>query len=217
MQIFSPLHSSSFRSSASRGFSLIELLISTAIIVAIASLVLVRFSMFDSTTLLKGLAYEVAASLRQAQVYSISVIGDNAIFHAPFGVTFTPSSQTYTVFRYDNSDTTVTPRYDIAESSPKAQIVNTYTLGRSMEVNDLCVVIAGAERCDIARLDVSFRRPEFRALFYAVPDSGSIDQDTIEGANIKLRSRNGGDTWIVEVGLLGHISVCNAAQSNCGL
>ncbi len=203
----------------SRGFSLIELLISTAIIMAIAALVLVRFSAFDSTTLLKGLAYEVAASIREAQVYSISVVGNNINFDAPYGVTFSPGSQTYTVFRFNDLNINTTPYYDIPEPDPDvAQILNVYTLGRGIEVHDVCVVLNnGTENCNVARLDISFRRPEFKALLYVVPESGIIDTDDVQGANIKLRSRSGGDTWIVEVGLLGHISVCNATQPNCGV
>ena len=55
-----------------RGFTLIELLISVLIIGIITTLVIVRYKQFDSTVLLKSAAYEVAFTLRETQVQSVS-------------------------------------------------------------------------------------------------------------------------------------------------
>ncbi len=204
MQIFLKSSYSSCRSSRiyARGFSLIELLISTAIIVAVASIVIVRFSTFDSTTLLKGLAYEIAATIREAQVHSVSVLGSDPNFRYPYGVTFSPDAQSYTAFFYRG--TADVPVYDLSSVTT----VGTYTIGRSMQVKDVCVKVgSGTSNCNVGRLDISFRRPEFKAIFNAVPDGGSIDNDAIESVQIKLQSINGGDTWMVSVGLLGNVSV----------
>ncbi len=204
MQIFLKSSYSSCRSSRiyARGFSLIELLISTAIIVAVASIVIVRFSTFDSTTLLKGLAYEIAATIREAQVHSVSVLGSDPNFRYPYGVTFSPDAQSYTAFFYRG--TADVPVYELAAVTT----VGTYTIGRSMQVKDVCVKVgSGTSNCNVGRLDISFRRPEFKAIFNAVPDGGSIDNDAIESVQIKLQSINGGDTWMVSVGLLGNVSV----------
>jgi hypothetical protein len=75
-----------------------------------------------------------------------------------------------------------------------------------MEVYDVCVVIGGTENCNISRLDISFRRPEFSAIFY-VPDSG-VTLSSISAGKIYLRStRNTNNVWVVEVKLLGQIMV----------
>jgi len=194
------------RGSSVRGFTLIELLISAAIISIISAIVIVRFNTFDSTVLLKSLAYEVAASIRQAQVYSVSVLNTGGNFSFPYGMTFSPESKTYTFFRYDDSsNTSVRPKYDAAEVNPHASDVNVFTIGRSMQIVDVCMVVGGVDDCTISRLDISFRRPEFKALFYAAGFAG--DQKDITSGKIKLQSTNGGNIWIVEVGYFGQISV----------
>jgi prepilin-type N-terminal cleavage/methylation domain-containing protein len=191
-----------------RGFSLIELLISTAIIVAVAAIVIVRFSTFDSTTLLKSLAYEVAATIREAQVHSVSVLGADPNFRYPYGVTFAPGAESYTAFQYMSSDINDRPEYNILPSAPVlVDEVGTYTIGRSMHIVETCVMISSVSNCNVGRLDISFRRPEFKAIFHAVPSSGSITDTNIESAQIKLQSKNGGDKWVVSVGLLGNVSV----------
>lgn len=207
MQIFlsSPQHSfrgNSRSRSIVRGFTLIELLISAAIITIISSVVIFRFNSFDSTTLLKGLAYEIAMSIREAQLYSVNGVddGDGTGYKYPYGMTFDSSTPTqYTFFRYVDSDTSVRPRYN-----GDAEDILTFQIGRSMEIVDLCVEAAAMD-CNITSLDISFRRPEFQALFHAGGYSGS--DASIERAQIILQSTSGTDRWIVEVGLLGSVSV----------
>lgn len=203
--------------SSVRGFTLIELLISAAIITIITSIVLVRFNAFDSTVLLKSLAYEVGITIREAQIYSVSVVntgsGSGANFRYPYGLSFSPGNTTYTFFRFTNESTIVRPYNDIAESDPDtAEILRTITLGNSMETYRICIKRASvAEECRTSAqggiLDISFRRPEFAALFNASWLT-SGQQDTIEYARIEIRSpRNTANVWAVEVKLLGQISV----------
>lgn len=207
MQIFLSSPQRSFRGNSRsgsivRGFTLIELLISAAIITIISAVVIFRFNSFDSTTLLKGLAYEIAMSIREAQLYSVNGVddGDGTGYKYPYGMTFDSSTPTqYTFFRYVSADTSVRPRYN-----GTAEDILTFEIGRSMEIVDLCVV-AAARDCEISRLDVSFRRPEFQALFHAEDYSGT--DASIERAQIILQSTSGTDRWIVEVGLLGSVSV----------
>lgn len=191
------------------GFTLIELLISAAIITIISSIVLVRFNSFDSTVLLKSLAYEVATSIREAQIYSVSVInsvgGAQANFRYPYGVSFTQNAQSYTFFRFDNANTAVTP----SNTAGQVTLLKTIAFSGSMKVADVCVVGGATEYCasypvnNISRLDISFRRPEFFAIFNAPGSSGTISE-----GKIKLCStRNPANMWVVKVTLLGQITV----------
>lgn len=68
--------SSKIRKAHARGFTLVELLISIAIITVITAIVVVRYRQFDSTVLLKGAAYEIALALREAQIQSVSAVRD---------------------------------------------------------------------------------------------------------------------------------------------
>ncbi len=188
-----------------RGFTLIELLISAGIITVIAALILVRFNSFDSTILLKSFAYEIATTLREAQIYSLSVVntgtGSAANFRYPYGISFTPGSTNYTFFRYNNISTSVIPRYESAE----VNVLRLIPAAETMEIYDVCVTNSGVNDCSLTRLDISFRRPEFSAIFYA-PSLGS--PATVSAGKVYVRSvRNPSNAWIIEVKLLGQIIV----------
>jgi prepilin-type N-terminal cleavage/methylation domain-containing protein len=180
-----------------RGFTLIELLISAGIITVIAGMILARFNSFDSTVLLKSFAYEVATTLREAQIYSLSVVntetGAAANFRYPYGLSFTPGATSYTFFRYNNP------------SSSEVNVLRLIPASEAMEIYDVCVTNNGTDNCDISRLDISFRRPEFSAIFYS-PTLGS--PSTISAGKIYVRSvRNPSNAWVIEVKLLGQIVV----------
>ncbi len=203
---------SSIRSrSLSLGFTLVELLISTAIITIITAIVLVRYGTFDSVTLLKSLAYEVGLTIREAQVYSVSVSDLSGLgnYRSPYGLNFSVGGSDYTLFRFDSVSSTDRPKY----VTPEASDIRTYSLTNGVYVYDVCVWVAGAMDCasdeDVTeqQLDISFRRPEFAALFNAHwLDAGT--QNNIERARIELVSpRNTTNIWIVDVNLLGQISI----------
>lgn len=209
MRISSVSHtpsSFSLNNNSQKGFTLVELLISIGIIAFISSIVLLKYSSFDSTVLLKNAAYEVALALREAQVKSVSGSHQGGDANFPFGVTFTPDSKNYTIFRYASA-TDLSPYYDVSESDPDlASNISMTSMERSMLVTDVCINDGGVDDdCVIDRLDVSFRRPEFRALFYAIKDGAP--QTNIQSAKIKVGSSNGGNVFVVEVTRLGQISV----------
>jgi len=182
-----------------RGFTLVELLVTLAIMLIIVASSLVQFNTFDSEILLKTLAYDVALSVRQAQSYSLNVLGSAGSFDSPYGVTFTPDTTSYALFLYGGTATR--PRFDA-----DASILDTYQLGRRFTITDVCAVIGGVEDCSIARLDVSFKRPEFIGLFYAEGYS-EVQNGQIESGTIYIQSSTGGPTGKIEVGYTGYITV----------
>ena len=196
------------RSSSGKGFTLVELLISISIIGIVTSMVLVKYSSFDSTVLLKGVAYEIGITLREVQVKALSHSRNGTTiesFNYPYGVSFTPLSKTYSIFRYATTSTR-TPRFVDATYPSYPVSVQTFSIDRSMQVLDVCVTVSGIEDCTTpTRLDISFRRPEFTSLFYV---DGFGVQPFVESAKIKVNSTTGGAGvfWIV-VNLFGQISV----------
>ena len=209
------------QSSLAAGFTLIELLISVAIIGIITMIVLIKYSSFDSTTLLKGAAYEMALALREAQVKSVSVVrsstdSDNDAtygkFDYPFGVSFTPGLKTYKIFQFTDIASLGEgdhPFYgSIDEDFPAVDIGQT-TLERSLEISDICFMESSTWYCHgddpgITRLDISFRRPEFTALFHVEGYAG--DEADITRVQIKVSSDSDA-TFVVEVSRLGQITV----------
>lgn len=93
-----------------RGFTLIELMVVLAIVVIISLVVLVSASRFNSSILLRSLAYDVGLAVREAQLYGVAVKGTAAgtqvpcstgltsQFCAPYGVHFQAGSNQIIVF-----------------------------------------------------------------------------------------------------------------------
>ncbi|MFC1733488.1 hypothetical protein ACFL6I_24580, partial [candidate division KSB1 bacterium] len=73
------------------GFSMIELVVSTGIMIMITMVVLVNHAAFGGNILVGSLAYDVGLSIRQAQVFGLSVrefgIGTGT-FDVGYGVHF---------------------------------------------------------------------------------------------------------------------------------
>lgn len=183
------------RSGPLAGFTLIELLVVMAIMLVITSLVLARHNQFNGTVLLKNLAYSVALSIRQAQVYGISGRSVSGTIGTKFGVHFTAANPTqYTLFVDSDADGT----YDSGES------VEALSIGGGYAISDLCANTGSVDRCSSAgaidRLTVVFTRPN--------PDA-VITTDLLEGytsAIITLRSSQG-HTRQINVTTTGQIAI----------
>lgn len=198
-----------------RGFTLIELLICAAIITMISAIVLVRFRTFDSTVILKSLAYEVASQIRETQSYSTSVVNtgegaSSATYRQSYGLSFdTTDPSTFTLFRNRNPLSTSRPRVDDTFYSTEIQ---TFSLGSKYKIADLCLYSNSTHDCQSAagqpdRIDISFRRPEFESIFYA-PGYTISELGDIYRADIKLQSTaDPTTTWVIEIGLLGQVIV----------
>lgn len=195
------------------GFTLIELLISVAIIGILTAIVVVKYKSFDSTVLLKSTAYEVALALRESQVKTMSATRGTTGFDFPRGVTFTTAAsgkQSYIAFQFRSILTTDgTPRYDISEPNPDLAVsLATSTMGRTVQVSDLCITpSSGSEVCGLNRLDISYKRPEFKAIIYGVKGATIYDTN-IASASIKINSANNiTNVFVVTASQLGQISV----------
>ena len=141
-----------------RGFSLVELIVVISIFSLITGIILTRHSQFNSSLLLSNLAYEVALSIREAQVFGLSSRQSGSTFDLGYGVHFdslTPAS--YIVFA--DLD-----RNNVYTSSGDA-VLETYTLQRAHAIGNICVTDgSGSETCvsggSFTQLDIGFERPD---------------------------------------------------------
>ncbi|NBV76695.1 type II secretion system protein [bacterium] len=161
----------------SRGFSIVELLVVTAIVVMVTALLLSNHAKFGSVVVLERLAYQVASTVRKAQVYGTSVyrndIGGFASSYGVFATLSSPSS--YLLFTDTVSANGI---YDTGESYENIQLMNGYT------VRKLCATPpGGSEDCAFTSLNILFKRPEPDALIRT--QAGGVLQ---ESAKIILRS-----------------------------
>lgn len=152
---------------------------------------------FGGAITLRNLAYEVALSVREAQIFGISVrrFGSEN-FTSGYGMHFRTSSPTsYIMFADAVAQNGL---YDGSE-----EIVESFSLGRGFEIIDLCVVIGiePDETCGISKIDILFQRPEPDAQI-RYDDGVSLNQR----ARVVLRSPRG-DIASVLVEATGQISV----------
>ncbi len=189
-----------------RGFTLIEMVICVAIIGILTAIMIPNYGAFDSTALLESEAYEIATSIREAQVYSLSARTAGGDPYA-YGIRVDndPADQNQYSF----------VRFPIVNGVPAfggtPTVIQTYTMDRTIIVDDVCVVRVSSggtssEVCDLEGLSVAFIRPEFEAKFNVEGD-GAPDGEDIESALLKLRSPRGDNVWNVRIGLFGDITV----------
>lgn len=189
-----------------RAFTLIELLVVTAIIVVITTVILADNNRFGGVVLLENLAYDIALSIRQAQVYGISVQRFSGSFSAGYGMDFDMSSPTTYALFADGIN--VNGLYDSGE------LVQATTISNAYAIEKLCAP-AGSDAASctsVPKLDIVFERPEPDAWISAsgapcLQDSGQCQ----ESARIVLLSPRG-DSMSVVVEVNGQISVRGRSQ-----
>ena len=217
MSIFSKHSRRSFK-----GFTLIELIVVSAIILIITAFIMFRQSKFNSATLMRSLSYSVALSVRQAQVYGTSVRefskGSN-VFAPGYGIHFPSSgasSDTYYLFADTVPAGGGNGAYDgISEALPA------FTLGRGYVVDSLCAVIIGGSSCTpVSSLTVFFRRPNPDACISTNASPGSCAPGAAamySSAYMQIRSTGNNDLRAIKISDTGQISVClpNLAPPQC--
>ncbi len=169
-----------------------------AIIIIVTSLFLVRQSSFDSSTVLRSLAYSVALSMRQAQVYGISVTGTTTstgvVYASGYGLYFNASAPNiYILFADLNSDGKYSPGED----------VQAFTLSSAYRVSELCALGTTLKNCSgvddqsgnpISTLSVIFRRPNPDACISTDKDPGVCGPGVLQpfgSAYIQITSAGG--------------------------
>ncbi len=149
------------------GFTVIELIVVVGIVVTISSIVLASYSQFGGTVLLRNLAYDVALSVREAQIFGISARSFGGVeFAAGHGVYFDlqETNRSFTLFTDANEDGVYT--------SAGSEWVETYNLGQGYLIERICVPDGETEDCLVTDLSILFKRPEPDAIIRASFGSG---------------------------------------------
>ena len=191
---------------SSPGFTLVELVVVTAIIVVVSSVVLVNNNRFGGVIQLENLAYDVALSVRQAQIFGVSVqrygSGD---FTSGYGMYFNLNDPVHYEFFADvDKDGFFDPSENVAPSP--------YTIRSGFRISGLCAPQGtDAATClgatPATQLDIAFKRPEADAWISAGGVGCAYGAGTCaESARIVLLSPRG-DVMSVVVGANGQISV----------
>jgi len=181
-----------------RGFTLIELVVVVGILAIISGVVLTNHAKFGGQILLRNLAYDVALTIREAQVYGISARSFlGAGFASGHGVYFSFSEGDNLFFLYtdvDNND---------FFTSAGTEWVETSSMGRGYTIDRICIPVGASESCGVTILDILFKRPEPDAIIRASTGSGFAQYDR---ARVVLESPQG-EKLSVLVETTGQISV----------
>jgi len=182
------------------GFSIIELLVSISILALISTIVLANHTRFNGSVLLGSLAYDIALSVREAQVFGVSVRQYNNEFQLGYGVHFSGTTS-YELFVDGNKNRL----FDTEDT-----IIKTFNVQRGFTLKSFCGITSeNVSYCStdlqnpITHLAIVFLRPE--------PDAfiTSNDPGVFYSRGAITVTSPGGNTRVVDVASTGQISVQN--------
>lgn len=173
------------------------------IMTVLTSILLFQHRRFDSSTLLRSLAYSVALSIRQAQVYGTSVRQFGSNFNYNYGVYFTAGNYYYLFADIDGNH---------VRAADGSEDVQRFTIGTGYSIVKFCgTVISGGtlgQHCStgaspITSLTIYFKRPNPDAQF-----SSSAGSEVYSDAYLQITSPAGGtNTRGITISSTGYISV----------
>lgn len=135
------------QSARSRGFTLVELLISVAIIMILSLTLYAQQSKFDSSIYIKNTAQQIALAIRESQTYSVSSVGGS---EGTYGIHFSNNSKEFTFFQDSNGDGIY------ASSTDK--MIKTHRLKGSNQIGNKSIV-SNTNSYDCSTLTITFKRP----------------------------------------------------------
>ena len=191
-----------------RGFTLIELLIVLSIFVVMSTLLLANYRKFGNSIDATNLAYDVALSVREAQMYGLATQNVAGQFkfgleNIPHGIHFdtgTPTS--YIIF----ADANVNYKYDSSEKTKE------YNLNNGYKITEVCAS-GTPDNCGtgamsgVASLDILFVRPNPDAKSYFYKTDETAVSGTFPDVKIKIVSPDGSKKKAIRVLKSGQITV----------
>lgn len=182
------------------GFTLVEMMVTLSIFAVITGVVLAKYKDFNGGIVLTNLAYEIAITIRQSQVYGLSVKdAGSSQFNVRYGVHLVyPTNNTFSLFADADGNQVYTG---------SSEIVSTLSTTQGNMLYDFCgVLISGVSECArtdpaMTWLDITFLRPNPDALFRSSKGA------TYQSATITVRSPSTGRIKTVTVRATGQISV----------
>ena len=205
----------------SAGFTMIEMLVSLAILILLATVILSSHTNFTNSIILSNTAYDVALSMHDAESYGIGSRGYGSTINTGYGLYFSMATPTTYLFFADtdpNHCSGTDPRCKPGDGqyTPNDALISTYHLGAGISVSKLCgVTNLNSTICSNgsgAVLDIVFTRPNPNPSLYFFP-GGPFGYVLV--STCAVLSSQGGTYWYVSVSQTGLISVSGTAPAAC--
>ncbi|MFT7507156.1 MAG: prepilin-type N-terminal cleavage/methylation domain-containing protein [Acidimicrobiales bacterium] len=150
------------------GFSLIELMVTVAIVTLVTGVILIGYVSFDNITLLKSQALELALDIRTAQVYGVGSKVGSSVSREAYGIYVNlDSPDKYTMFR-DGESSGTDLLYDTSDET-----IETFFLDPRFQISEICVVSGGFGHCNYQHASISFKSPDFDSNLTYQENTGS--------------------------------------------
>jgi len=183
----------------SRGFTLIELMVTTGIFVFMTALIIAKYGSFNQGTLLTNLGYDTALMVRTAQNAGLNAISsETSTQNQSYGVMLTVNPKVTSVIEY-YQDLDGNGLLDKTDT-----LLSLYNMKRGAYISNLCVGADAADCNPIYTVSISYKRPNPDAVIYGT-DANQVTTQRMDYARITLTS--GTDSRSVEVYRNGQISV----------
>jgi len=207
-------------SNQTQGFTLAELVVSIAIMMGIIAMVLTNQNTYTEGTSLKNLANNIGLSLRQAQIYGISVkaLPNTEDFSSAYGIDFNitsgiGSNAMYLFFAdrgVQDGYYNYTGNWADCPTGGASECLQNMTTSTGNIISSLCPIDSSdSSVCSagVTRADITFLRPETSAnIVLFGSNGGQISISGYRGVEINLTSISGGKRS-VRVYNTGQISV----------
>ncbi len=190
-----------------KGFTMIEMIVVLGIFAVMSGIVLFNYSKFRSDTILTNMAYEIALSIREAQIYGVSVRSPNGgtpDFSEAYGIYFSgEESNQYLLFADD--DGSLEYEGSSCTDSGADTCVTPYTLLGNIKIVDVAILNNGGNcPMDDQPLSILFKRPN--------PEPVINSDNSISQAQITVTSEDA--VRYVVISNNGQVSVLNDSICN---
>ncbi len=196
------------------GFTLVEMMVVVAIVIVMTSILLLKQSKFSSDILVTNAAYEVALSIREAQVYGISSKQTSTNLNVGYGIYLDNSStNSFTIYSdggYSSSNT-YNYTFNYGDTGESYVSIENPQLTQGQTIKKICVastmnnISCSDTDSTLTKLNIGFIKPNPEALIYKNGTTGTSNR--LNEAFIVVASVLGDKCRVVRITSIGQISV----------